>query len=96
MIIECLKNASARSILYASRSELGSIVIPGSDRSPSAVTLTEDAKTEKYTAGSPCGAYIENPCKFEDCRAFVLYHFNHSNLIDISRKRSIISYTYHT
>lgn len=24
-----------------------------------AMTMTEDAKTEKYTAGSPCGAYIE-------------------------------------
>ena len=34
--------------------------IPSPDRSPSAVTLTWNAKTEKNTAGSPCGAYIEN------------------------------------
>lgn len=33
--------------------------------------MTEDAKTEKYTAGSPCGAYIGTPCKFEACRASI-------------------------
>ena len=34
-----------------------------------AMIMPEDAKTEKYTAGSPCGAYIETPCKFAACRA---------------------------
>ena len=28
-------------------------------------------KTEKYTAGSPCGAYIGTPFKFEACRASI-------------------------
>ena len=26
------------------------------------LTMREEAKTEKYTAGCPCGAYIEKPC----------------------------------
>ena len=34
-----------------------------------ATIMTEDAKTEEYTAGAPCGAYIEMPCKFAACRA---------------------------
>lgn len=37
-----------------------------------ATIMTEDAKTEKDTAGSPCGAYIETPCKFAACRASIL------------------------
>lgn len=32
---------------------------------------TREDKTEKYTAGSPCGAYIGTPCKFEACRASI-------------------------
>ena len=42
---------------------------PSLDRSPSVAILTWNANTEKNTAGSPCGAYIETPCKFEACRA---------------------------
>ena len=38
-----------------------------------ATIMTEDAKTEKHTAGAPCGAYIETPCKFEPCRARCLF-----------------------
>jgi len=34
-----------------------------------ATIMTEDAKAEKYTAGSPCGAYIETLCKFTAYRA---------------------------
>ena len=46
----------------------------GGSRPALAVTImTEDAKTEKYTAGWPCGAYIEMPCKFEPCRARCLF-----------------------
>ena len=40
----------------------------GCRHDPAATIMTKDAKTEKYTAGSPCGAYIETPCKFEACR----------------------------
>ena len=48
-----------------------------------AMIMTEDAKTEEYTAGGPCGVYIEMPCKFVACRAYysanlvlsLLYHF---------------------
>ena len=43
----------------------------GSKHDPAATIMTEDAKTEKYTAGSPCGAYIGTPCKFEACRASI-------------------------
>ena len=39
-----------------------------------AITMTEDAKTEKYTAGGSCGAYIETPCKFEACRALIIVY----------------------
>jgi len=42
----------------------------GSRPALAAMTMTEDAKTEEYTAGGPCGAYIEMPCKFEACRAY--------------------------
>ncbi len=45
----------------------------GSRPDPAATIMTEDAKTEKYTAGWPCGAYIEMPCKFEPCRARCLF-----------------------
>lgn len=31
----------------------------GSRHGSAATIMTEDAKTEKYTAGSPCGAYIK-------------------------------------
>ena len=37
-----------------------------------AMIMTEDDKTEENTAGGPCGAYIETPCKFEACRAFAI------------------------
>ena len=30
----------------------------GRNPGTAAMAMTEDAKTEKYTAGSPCGAYI--------------------------------------
>ena len=30
----------------------------GSRHALAATIMTEDAKTERYTAGSPCGAYI--------------------------------------
>ena len=45
--------------------------MPSGGRSPAtaAMTTTEDAKTEEHTAGGPCGAYIEKPCKFDACRA---------------------------
>ncbi len=36
-----------------------------------AMIMTEDAKTEEYTAGGSCGSYIETPCKFEACRASI-------------------------
>ena len=41
----------------------------GRSHDPAAMTMTEDAKAEENTAGDPCGAYIETPCKFEACRA---------------------------
>ena len=41
----------------------------GKSPGTAAMIMTEDAKTEKYTAGNPCGAYIEKPCKFDACRA---------------------------
>ena len=45
----------------------------GSSRQDLAATImTEDAKTENYTAGAPCGAYIETPCKFAACRALAI------------------------
>ena len=31
----------------------------GSRHGSAATIMTEDVKTEKYTAGRPCGAYIE-------------------------------------
>lgn len=34
--------------------------------------MTEDAKTEEYTAGGPCGVYIEVSCKFVTCRTLLL------------------------
>ena len=39
--------------------------MPSGGRSPAtaAMIMTEDAKTKENTAGSPCGAYIETPCK---------------------------------
>ena len=40
---------------------------------PIAMIMTEDAKTEKHTAGSPCGAYIETPCKFTACRVLLTH-----------------------
>ncbi len=54
-----------------------------SRRDLAATIMTEGAKTEKYTAGNPCGAYIGMPCKFVACRAYysanlvlsLLYHF---------------------
>lgn len=58
------KRASERnSGIWRRRQSAG---MPSDGRSPgtSATIMTEDAKTEKYTAGSPCGAYIESPCKF--------------------------------
>ena len=43
----------------------------GGSRLALAVTImTEDAKTEKHTAGGPCGAYIEMAIKFAACRAY--------------------------
>ena len=41
----------------------------GSRHDLAATIMTEDAKTEKHTAGGPCVAYIETPCKFSACRA---------------------------
>ena len=32
----------------------------GSKHDPAATIMTEDAKTEKYTAGSPCGCIHRN------------------------------------
>ena len=43
----------------------------GSKHDPAAMIMTEDAKTEEYTAGGSCGSYIETPCKFEACRASI-------------------------
>ena len=43
----------------------------GSRHDPAAMIMTEDAKTEEYTAGGSCGSYIETPCKFEACRASI-------------------------
>ena len=46
-------------------------MIHGGSRPDLAATImTEDAKTEENTAGGPCGAYIETPCKFAACRAY--------------------------
>ena len=38
-----------------------------------AMIMTEDAKREDYTAGCPCGAYIETPCKFAACKALLTH-----------------------
>ena len=46
------------------------------------MTMIEDAKTEEYTAGGSCGAYIEMPCKFAACRA--LYRLKRALLPFIS------------
>ena len=35
----------------------------GRSHNTEAMTMTEDAKTEENTAGSPCGAYIEKLLK---------------------------------
>lgn len=49
----------------------------GGNRPGLATTImTEDAKTEKNTAGGPCGAYIEMPCKFAACRAYYIISFH--------------------
>ena len=48
----------------------------GSRHAPAAAIMTEDAKTEAYTAGSPCGAYIETPCKFAACRALSFFQMS--------------------
>jgi len=40
---------------------------------PVAMIMTEDAKTEKYTAGGPCGAYIETPCKFDGLQGVIMF-----------------------
>ena len=47
--------------------------MPNSGRNTgiAAMTMTKNAKTEKYTAGGPCGVYIKLPCKFEACRASI-------------------------
>ena len=45
----------------------------GSRPAIAATIMTEDAKTEEYTAGDSCGTYIETPCKFEPCRARCLF-----------------------
>ena len=37
----------------------------GSRHDHAATIMTEDAKTEENTAGSPCGVYIEMPCKLK-------------------------------
>ena len=55
-------------------------MIHGGSRPDLAATImTEDAKTEENTAGGPCGAYIETPCKFAACR--VSFDENISHLI---------------
>lgn len=41
----------------------------GSRPALAAMIMTEDAKTEEYTAGDSCGTYIETLCKFAACRA---------------------------
>ena len=43
-----------------------------SRRDFTAAIMTEDAKTEEYTAGGPCGVYIEVFCKFITCRTLLL------------------------
>ena len=57
----------------------------GSSPALAAMIMTEDAKTEKYIAGSPCGAYIETPCKFEAYRAlshlYAILILRHSTLM---------------
>ena len=34
---------------------------------------TPQHTTEDYTAGGPCGAYIETPCKFAACKALLTH-----------------------
>ena len=36
----------------------------GKSPGTAAKIMTEDAKAEENTAGSPCGEYIKAPCKF--------------------------------
>ena len=36
----------------------------GKSPGTAAMIMTEDAKAEENTAGSPCCAYIKAPCKF--------------------------------
>ena len=45
--------------------------MPSGGRSPAtvAMTMTEDAKTEKHTVGEPYGAYIKTALQVSACRA---------------------------
>ena len=65
------RRASERSSGIWRRRPNAGMMHGGSKHDPAATIMTEDAKTEKYTAGSPCGAYIGTPCKFEACRASI-------------------------
>ncbi len=52
----------------------------GKSPDTAAMTMTEDAKTEENTAGSPCGAYIEVPCNFTTGNIYT--HLDYSSKID--------------
>ena len=41
----------------------------GSSPATVAMTMTEDAKTEKHTVGEPYGAYIKTALQVSACRA---------------------------
>ena len=48
--------------------------MPSGGRSPdtAVMTMTEDAKTEENTAGSPCGAYIEQALQVCDLQGIFM------------------------
>lgn len=55
----CRRRASERSSGTWKRRPSGGMMQGGSRPDFAATIMTEDAKTGKHTAGSPCGAYIE-------------------------------------
>lgn len=66
------KRVSARNSGIWRRKPSAGMMHGGRNPGTAAMTTTEDAKTEENTAGGPCGAYIETPCKPRTCRAYSL------------------------
>ena len=63
------RRASARNSGTWRRRPSAGTTHSGSRPDLAATIMTENAKTNKHTAGRTCGAYIETPCKFSACRA---------------------------